>query len=180
MDSARCGAPSVYHIECDFFVDASSTLKRCSSCTRHRTSLASLSTQANRLPRDEYTHLSSHTPYTALCTPEKDEQLCCLHSEVQKSKQKVEYLRQKIAASVESNPADVDRELDDDLRKIIVESQDDVQATYPEGSFQQIFWEEQQKASALQDQRSMKWHPLFIKWCLYLRHVSGKAYDMLR
>ena len=25
----------------------------------------------------------------------------------------------------------------------------------------------------------MKWHPLFIKWCLYLRHLSGKAYEIL-
>ena len=26
----------------------------------------------------------------------------------------------------------------------------------------------------------MRWHPLFIKWCLYLRHLSGKAYELLR
>ena len=26
----------------------------------------------------------------------------------------------------------------------------------------------------------MKWHPLFIKWFLYLRHLSGKSYDLLR
>ena len=25
----------------------------------------------------------------------------------------------------------------------------------------------------------MKCHPLFIKWCLYLRHLSGKSYEML-
>ena len=26
----------------------------------------------------------------------------------------------------------------------------------------------------------MRWHPLFIKWCIYLRHLSGSAYEMLR
>ena len=26
----------------------------------------------------------------------------------------------------------------------------------------------------------MRWHPLLIKWCLYLRPLSGKAYDLLR
>ena len=26
----------------------------------------------------------------------------------------------------------------------------------------------------------MKWHPLFIKWCLYLRYLSGKSYELLR
>ena len=25
----------------------------------------------------------------------------------------------------------------------------------------------------------MHWHPLIIKWCLYLRHQSGKAYELL-
>lgn len=120
---------------------------------------------------DEHTHPSSHTPYAGLHTPRKNERLHSLHSEARKFKQKMEYLRQKITASVESNPADVDRELDDDLQQIIVESQNDVHATNPEGSFQWIYWEEQQ-ASALPDWHSMKCLPLFIKWCLYLRHVS--------
>ena len=26
----------------------------------------------------------------------------------------------------------------------------------------------------------MRWDPLMIRWCLYLRHVSGSGYDMLR
>ena len=26
----------------------------------------------------------------------------------------------------------------------------------------------------------MRWDPLTIRWCLYLRHVSGRGYDMLR
>lgn len=26
----------------------------------------------------------------------------------------------------------------------------------------------------------MQWHLLFFKWCLYLRHVSGRAYETLR
>ena len=35
-------------------------------------------------------------------------------------------------------------------------------------------------ASAASDARSMKWGPLMIRWCLYLRHLSGSAYEMLR
>ena len=26
----------------------------------------------------------------------------------------------------------------------------------------------------------MRWHPLLIRWCLYLRHQSSKAYETLR
>ena len=36
------------------------------------------------------------------------------------------------------------------------------------------------KATQYNNAKSMKWHPLFIKWCLYLRHLSGKSYDLLR
>ena len=32
----------------------------------------------------------------------------------------------------------------------------------------------------LKNPSSLRWHPLFIKWCLYLRHVSGRAYETLR
>ena len=32
----------------------------------------------------------------------------------------------------------------------------------------------------LKDARSMRWDPLMIRWCLYLRHLSSSSYDMLR
>ena len=33
---------------------------------------------------------------------------------------------------------------------------------------------------SLKDSRLMRWHPVFIKWCLYLRHLSGQSYELLR
>lgn len=51
---------------------------------------------------------------------------------------------------------------------------------YTEGSFQQVFWQQQKEAASKADKRGICWHPLFIKWCLYLHHLSGKAYDALR
>ena len=50
----------------------------------------------------------------------------------------------------------------------------------PEDSFKSLFWRQQQAAARLKNPRSMRWHPIFIKWCLYLRHVSGWAYETLR
>ena len=51
---------------------------------------------------------------------------------------------------------------------------------YAEGSFQQVFWQQQKDAASKTDKRGIRWHPLFIKWCLYLDHLSCKAYDALR
>lgn len=33
---------------------------------------------------------------------------------------------------------------------------------------------------SLKDQRSMKWDPLMVRWCLYLRHICGNGYEALR
>ena len=30
------------------------------------------------------------------------------------------------------------------------------------------------------NKKGIRWHPLIIRWCLYLRHQSSKAYDLIR
>lgn len=54
-----------------------------------------------------------------------------------------------------------------------------VKKKYSEGSFQQIFWDQQRQASS-RTGKGRRWHPLMIKWCIYLRHQSNKAYETLR
>ena len=51
--------------------------------------------------------------------------------------------------------------------------------THSEDSFARIFWD-QQKALDCTNPRHVRWHPLIIKWCLYLRHRSSGAYETLR
>ena len=70
-------------------------------------------------------------------------------------------------------------DLHDDLRQLALDGIEQVNRLHQPDSFQYLFWNQQFKASSLKDSRSMKWHPLFIKWCLYLRHLSGKSYEML-
>ena len=74
----------------------------------------------------------------------------------------------------------MDADLNDDLKYMVEKSRGKVLNDFLEGSFERVFWEEQEKALSLNDARAMKWHPVFIKWCLYLRHLSGRAYEMLR
>ena len=50
----------------------------------------------------------------------------------------------------------------------------------PPGSFAQVFWENQLQTATVKDAKSMRWDPIMIRWCLYLRHLSGGAYDMIR
>ncbi len=89
-------------------------------------------------------------------------------------------MKAKIEQVAEEKGIEVDEATHNDLSEIMKESSTTLKDAFPVGSFQTLFWEQQQKTSSLKDSRSMKWHPLIIKWCLYLRHLSGRAYEMLR
>ena len=41
--------------------------------------------------------------------------------------------------------------------------------------FSNVFWESQCKAASLNNAKSMGWHPLIIRWCFYLKHLSGRS-----
>ena len=175
VNSTRKGYPSIYHVDCEFLV--AGQVERCSACSRHRKSLRAM---ASRSSRDDHTHPSSHTPYAALSTPEKDERLHRLHLETKKAKLRLDRFRDKLELASTKSYVAVDETLDSDIRSMADECRDLVVDAHPKDSFQRIFWEQQEKAASLKDSRFMKWHPLCIKWCLYLRHLSGKAYEMLR
>ena len=36
------------------------------------------------------------------------------------------------------------------------------------------------QAASLKDARQMQWDPIMVQWCLYLRHLTGSVYEMLR
>ena len=51
---------------------------------------------------------------------------------------------------------------------------------FPPGSFQQIFWDQQLQYNQLKSKSTMRWHPTMIRWCLYLKSKSAKAYEGVR
>jgi len=73
----------------------------------------------------------------------------------------------------------VDDVLQDDLLQIMNSHSDAVTAKYGEESLQAIFWQQQVKAASVKHNCGRRWHPLVIKWCLYLHHLSSKAYNTI-
>ena len=80
---------------------------------------------------------------------------------------------------ISENGVCMDGQTSKDLADIAREEDKAVTEAYPEGSFQRIFWQ-QQKQAAERSSKGVRWHPLFIKWCIYLRHQSSKAYECMR
>lgn len=74
----------------------------------------------------------------------------------------------------------IDKQMHSDIVQIMEKHKSNVEATYPPESFQHIFWDQQLKATSCADSRGMCWHPLMIKWALYLQHQSSGAYKTLR
>ena len=64
-----------------------------------------------------------------------------------------------------------------DLQQIMTEHEPAIKK-FPGDSFRQIYWMQQNEA--VKNRNGMRWHPLMIRWCLYLHHLSSKAYSTLR
>ena len=112
--------------------------------------------------------------YRYLTSPEKIERMKALQRKNRALELKIKRLQTKLEAKFENESVAIDVETSLDLEKVMIEEMDI--------TFQAIFWKCQKEALARDKQakKGMRWHPLFIKWCLYLRHLSGKAYDTLR
>lgn len=51
----------------------------------------------------------------------------------------------------------------------------EVVKTFPDSNwFQRLFWEQQMK-KAKSGKCGMHWHPMIVRWCLYLRQISNKV-----
>ncbi len=158
-----------------------SYLKRCGPCREYRVFLDRKISRNKLLPAiSNKCSPSSHVNYRYLNSPEKRQRLRKLHHQNRITKQKVTRMKARIEKLTEERSVPVDSILDTEIREIVTEQSSAVLQSHPSGSFGQLFWENQKRAMALKNARSMKWDPLIIRWSLYLRHVCGSGYEILR
>lgn len=154
---------------------------RCPSCAEHRKTLNSMLFQhRKRETGANKGSPSNHTNYRYLNTPEKVQRLQRLHHSARMSRKQADRLKTRLAEVIEQRSSIVNDELHSDLTQIMQENSEKVLDAYPPDSFARIFWEQQFQAISLKDARSMRWEPMMIRWCLYLRHLSTGAYETLR
>ena len=168
---------TIRHATCEHFLSGDEGTERCGGCSNHRKALHSmLSRQKAEKSTDSRTAPSSHVNYRFLSSSEKDQRLQNLHTLQRQTKLQLDRMSARISRSTEMNGIEVDGDMHADLVSIM----ENASGKKFDNTFQKIFWEQQQKAAEVSNPRLMRWHPLMIKWCLYLRHLSGGAYDMLR
>lgn len=88
---------------------------------------------------DDRTHPSSHTTYSSLSTPEKDERLHQMHHENVWLKSQIARLREKINVAINENSISVDSEFNEDMRDMVANCRNEVN--------QKLFWDKQERLS---------------------------------
>ena len=105
------------------------------------------------------------------------ERLRKLHQLYRKTSKQLDRLKVSLANAIEQQGVDVGSSLDDDLHSIMVHCSH-VEASrrfFPETLLAAVT-----ECSIKEEPKGMKWHPMMIRWCLYLRHHSGQTYEALR
>ena len=139
---------------------------------------AKMSHREKQKNSSEIASTNSHANYRYLQPIEKEQWLHNLHTRYRSTKTKLDGLRVKIAQATSDSGIQLDERIHDDMVNMLQLSWK-VHTLKPEGSFQRILWEEQKKAVLCKDSYQVWWHPLIIKWCLYMRHRSSGAYETL-
>lgn len=173
---------TIRHAGCEMLLPADTSVSRCKSCTKYRNSLRSQLSRHESYAQssDSRSDPSNHINTRYLRTPEKDLRMKKLHNTTRTLSKKVSRLESKIQAATNKTGITVNDTLHEDLKEMMSATSAMVQSRYPPGSFQRQFWEQQLKAASCKDTRGMRWHPLMVRWCLYLRHQSSSAYELLR
>ena len=133
-------------------------------------------TSRNRRTKSAPGPLSICTNIRYMNTPEKIERIHHLQTAKRLLQKKVSQLQDKISNHTCIHGVTLSKPLQQDLNSIIAVHHCQILKSYPENSFQHIFWKSQMSNGS---HKCKRWHPTMIKWCLYLRHQSSHAYEML-
>ena len=173
LEAHITSALTVKHKECQLIMSSAGTGVRCPPCVRHR---ASLKVQHHRLQNSsENVQPSSSVNYRYLSMPQLVCRLQNIHHENRLVSKHCRRLMQKLEEDCQRRGVEVDGATHEGLMEIVKQKGD---LLLPQSSFQELFWKQQKEAAAKSDSRGMRWHPLMIRWCLYIHHRSSGTYEV--
>lgn len=179
VESRLLGTSTIRHSRCGIAVERESS--RCQECSTYRRTLNIMVTRLkNTADKENRTAPSSKVNYCHLSTPEKDKRLSRLHSSLRSANRRISRLEARLEEAAATTGMTLDPQTHSDLKKIMDENIQTIVDNYAPDSFAHIFWQQQMKAATTKSASSMRWHPLMIKWCLHIRHLSSGAYEELR
>lgn len=160
---------TVRHVSCCMLVSDGC----CHICKHYKNS--SLVRQLRRITGSKESEsaqcsISSHTNYRFLSIAQRDERLKRMHSELRTKIKRLHTLQTAVEELHNSDTISMDDDMGADFKELMKKYASTVEHSHKKGSFQSLFWKQQMDAVAKSNLRSVRWHPLIIKWCLYLHH----------
>ena len=172
-------SPTIRHNKCDLVILDDI---RCSACKGQRKALHAIYTRISKrgAEKEKRTSPSSHVNYCHLTKPEKNERISRLHDTARVAKQRIGRLEARLKKEIDDMGEVIDKDTHQELHSIMSDHESLVHQSFPPDYFGRLFWDQQSKALQAKTASAMRWHPLMIKWCLYLRHLSGSGYEALQ
>ena len=131
----------------------------CSQCRDYGPVLRSIYSQWIGKSRD---HVNKFTNNRYLTPSQKDAKLKNLQDRVHQERKERMALEAKIEQLTSRSGVEVDPSFHQDLVSIMEGNNGKIAAEFPEGTFRQLFWEQQLKA-AEKGPKQMRWHPTIIR-----------------
>ena len=171
---------TIRHVECQFVQTSS---KRCPKCQSYRKTLTALHHKHSQLsklePTTSSTSPSVYTNHRFLNNEQLAAEIKHLRHQLNLAKSKIQYLQNKIMNDNQVNSIQLDATMNSNFISIMKEHHHQIISMYPGDSFQHIFWKTQFEAMGKSTNR-IRWHPTFLKWCIFLRYKSPSAYELIR
>ena len=129
---------------------------KCSKCKRYRNTL--------RRSACDMSSPTSHSNERYLNTPQRKLKLSKVKKRLAAANKQISKLEAKIKEFTQRLGDCLDPSLHSGLVSVMADSasKDIVNNMYPEGTFANIFWEQQFKAASAKDCRQVRWHPNFV------------------
>lgn len=100
-----------------------------------------------------------------------------LQALITKQRRSLNNLEEKLKHHVHSSGVRIQKYIHCDITDLLEKYSESVRLDNNEEAFKSIFWN---KNLALKDKRQIRWHPLLIRWALYLHYKSSGGYEILR
>lgn len=117
-----------------------------------------------KVNREESSKPGSHTNYRFLSTPLRRVRRARLRATSRVCQQRVKRLTEQLTRVIEERGIAVEEDLHEELVKTMEDTTADMKSKHPPGSFQRLFWEQQERAMQKKDSRSMRWEPAMIRY----------------
>ena len=175
---------TIRHSNCDWIIDSSSESTSCDSCKHFRNNyltgkLRALRNRSEAQDVSSY-EASSHVNYRYLDTPGKLHRMKNLHLKVRKQAAEIRSVKEKLQHHLRGKGISIDNQAHEGLTQLMKVYTSQAMKEKDDESFHSIFWKQQLLAASVKSKKRIRWHPLIIRWALYLHHRSSGAYEILR